>query len=137
MDSLPQTRPEDVGLSSQRLAHIGSPGAAYTVTAFPLLFPRLVNSPRLVVVVGAVKENGAIGIFGSGHPPQEVILGAPGLGENDCFLRRTVPAHCVEALFKSSEQSIALGIFADSNGQVTECFQIPDFRLDGSSVVGS
>ena len=100
------------------------------VGALKAFDPVLVCGLRAGVAVGAIEQDDAVAVGRIGQQAQEVILRAPGFGEDDGLLGRTQSIQFSEGLVQGREQRLAFGVVADAGGQHLEVAQLVDLAGD-------
>ena len=101
----------------QRRTRIGGLGAGDAVGSFVALYPVLVGGLRTGIAVGAVEQDDTVAIGRVGQQAQEVILCAPGFGEDDGLPGRAESIQFGEGLVQGGEQRLAFGVVADVGRQ--------------------
>src|SRR6218665_655998 len=113
----------------------GVGGGGVCAAAPVALAPIPVDGLRPGIAVGAVEEHDACAIAGVGHQGQQILLRAPGFGEDDGFLRGAKPLQFGEGALQRGQQCAAFGVVADAAGQRLEAPQFGDFIGDGVALV--
>ena len=116
-------------------AHVRRARAGHLVGGGMGRLPLLINGLGLRIGVRAIEQDKIFCIPVVRQEPDEIVLRAPGLGEDD----RLLCAAEFVSLFKPGgqrgQERLALGILADRDGEVLKSAQLCDFVLNRGDVV--
>ena len=96
--------------------------------------PRGVDFPGSVVGIGTVEKNDALRERAVTQQPKEIVLGAPGFGEDDRLLRAAELGGLAERNIERLQQRLALCVVVNRGREAREPVQIGDLPLDGGAV---
>ena len=118
----------------QRGAGVGGLRAGDAVAAFVALQPVLVDGLGARIAVAAVEQHDALAPARRREQLQEVVLGAPRLGEDDGLPGCAQPFQFGKRLVQRDQQGLALGVLADAAGQCLEAPQLVYLSGDGGTL---
>jgi hypothetical protein len=116
-------------------AGIGCPGTCDAVG------PRMPGQPILVdlagvgVAVGTVEQHDSVAVGRFAQEREQVILGAPGFGEDKCLARGAEPGKLCEGPTQRGYKGLSPGVIANPCRQELVATQLGDLFADGFAVL--
>ncbi len=102
----------------QRRPRIRRAGAGHPVRTLVPPLPLGIDFPRSLVAVGAIEQHNILGVTMLRQQIDQIVLGAPGLGENHRLLRPAQFGRHAKTNLQSLQQRCPLCVLANLHGQL-------------------